>query len=119
MFAPANVTRGFARAIRGWPNAWRPDPKRPLPQWIELDFGQPVRFNSVHVAFQSQVMRAEDFRLEVPLEQGWRTLAEVSDNTQRRRVIPLPPTTASKLRLVLTKVRDDMGVCEIRVYDEP
>jgi hypothetical protein len=34
-------------------------------------------------------------------------------------VIPLPPTTASKLRLVLTKVRDDMGVCEIRVYDEP
>jgi hypothetical protein len=119
MFAPANVTRGFARAIRGWPNSWRPDPAQPLPPWIELDFGEPVRFNSVHVVFQSQAMRAEAFRLEVPMAEGWRTLAEIRDNHQRRRVIPLAPTSASKLRLVLTNLREEMGICEIRAYDEP
>lgn len=119
MFSPANVNNGFARAIRGWPNAWRPDPKQPLPQWVALDFGRRVPFNTVHVSFQTKADRAVDFRLEVPEKDGWRTLAAVQGNAQRRRVIAFERTKATALRLVVEKAAGDMGVCEIRVYDEP
>ena len=65
MFAAENVIDGYARAIRGVPHSWRPDPRQPWPQWVELDFGKTVAFNTVHVSFQSKEMRAEDFRIEV------------------------------------------------------
>jgi len=117
-FAPENVVNGFARAVRGWPNAWRPEPGRPLPQWVELDFARPISFNTVHVSFQTREMRANALRLEVPRGDDWQPIAEVSDNAQRRRVIRFEPVKASRLRLVITEARPDVGVCEIRVYDE-
>jgi hypothetical protein len=119
MFAAAHVVDGFARAVRGVPHAWRPDPRQPLPQWVELDFGKPARFNTVHVTFQSKDMRAEQFRLETFEAGQWRAVAEVVDNPDRRRVLSFAPQTAQKLRLVLVKAKRDAGVCEIRVYDEP
>ncbi|MDW8039653.1 MAG: FAD-dependent oxidoreductase, partial [Thermoguttaceae bacterium] len=118
-FAPSNVNNGFARAIRGWPNAWRPDPMQPMPQWVALDFGQPVEFNTVHVSFQTKQMRAEDFRLEAFDGQQWQTLVTVQGNKDRRRVIRFDRIKASQLRLVILKATDGMAVCEIRVYDEP
>jgi len=119
MFAPENVINGFARAVRGWPNSWRPHPKEPLPQWIELDFGRPIRFNCVHVSFQSAQMRADRFAIEVPRGDRWETVAEVHGNTARRRVVRLDRTEARRLRLVIHKAQPQMGVCEVRVYDEP
>lgn len=119
MFAPTNVNNGFARAIRGWPNSWRPDPKQPLPQWVALDFGREVSFNTVHVSFQTKADRGVDFRLEVPAGKGWKTVATVRDNAQRRRVIAFDRLKAAQLRLVIEKAAGEMGVCEIRVYDEP
>ena len=118
MFAPENAINGFARAIRGIPNSWRPERGKPMPQWIQLDFGRPVEFNCVHVSFQTRLMRADQFRLEAPDGDAWRPVAQISDDLNRRRVIYFDRVTASKLRLVLTKARDDVGVCEIRVYDE-
>jgi hypothetical protein len=118
MFAPENVVNGFARAIRGWPNAWRPEPGKPLPQWVELDFGREVTFNSVHVSFQTRELRANAFRLQVPRGDDWQTVAEVKGNLQRRRVIRFEPTKAARLRLEITEAQPDMGVCEIRVYQE-
>lgn len=120
MFAPANVVNGFARAIRGWPNSWRPDPRQPLPQWVQLDFGRSVPINCVHVSFQSKAMRAEDFRVEVPDGRAdWKAVADVTGNQDRRRVIGFAPVNADKLRLVVTKAAKDMGICEIRAYNEP
>lgn len=119
MFAAANVVNGFNRAIRGRPNSWRPDPSQPMPQWVELDFGREVSLDAVHVSFQSQQMRADAFRLEVPQADGWKTLAEVTDNSQRRRVLTFDVVRANRLRLVITKAQPNMGVCEIRAYDEP
>ena len=119
MFAAGNVVNGYARAVRGWPNSWRPDPAQPLPQWVELDFQREVKFNCVHVSFQSRTMRADDFRVEVPQHDGWRAVAEVTGNADRRRVLRFDPATATRLRLVLNKLQPDAGVCEIRVYDEP
>ena len=120
MFAPENVINGYARAVRGWPNSWRPDPQAPLPQWVELDFGGPVSLNTVHVSFQSKTMRAEAFRVETSDDgKAWRTVAEVSDNPDRRCVLRFDRTQAFKLRLLITKAQQGMGVCEIRAYDEP
>jgi hypothetical protein len=118
MFAASNVNNGFARAVRGWPNAWRPDPKRPLPQWIELDFGRSASFNTVHVSFQTKAHRAVDFRIEAAEGEGWKPLAAVEQNADRRRVLRFDRTKSSKLRLVVLKATDEAGVCEIRVYDE-
>jgi hypothetical protein len=118
MFAAGNVVNGYARAVRGRPNSWRPDPAQPLPQWVELDFQREVKFNCVHVSFQSRAMRADDFRVEVPQQDGWRAVAEVTGNAERRRVLRFEPTAAPRLRLVLTRIQPDAGVCEIRVYDE-
>jgi hypothetical protein len=118
MFVASNVNNGFARAIRGWPNAWRPDPRQPLPQWVELDFGRPVGFDTVHVTFQTKADRAVDFRLDAADGDRWKTLATVTGNEHRRRVIGFERTSTAKLRLVVEKTAGDMGVCEIRVYDE-
>jgi hypothetical protein len=118
MFAPENVVNGFARAIRGWPNSWRPEPGKPLPQWVELDFGREVSFNCVHVAFQTRELRANAFRLQAPRGDDWQTVAEVTGNLQRRGVIRFEPAKAARLRLVITEAKPDMGVCEIRVYNE-
>jgi len=119
MFASENVTNGFARAIRGWPNAWMPDPAQPLPQWVELDFGKPLTLNCVHVSFQTKALRADDFRIDVIDGDGWRGAATITGNANRRRVIRFDRTTTSKLRLVLTKIQPGAAVCEIRAYDEP
>ena len=86
---------------------------------MQLDFGKNVGFNTVHVSFQSKEMRAEDFRIEVSDGGPWRSVAEVRENRDRRRVLAVGPLRASQLRLVIGKARRDMGVCEIRVYDEP
>jgi hypothetical protein len=119
MFAPENAVNGFARAVRAWPNSWRPDPAKPLPQWVELDFGREVAFNSVHVSFQCRELRASAFRLEVPRGDAWQSVAEVTGNLQRRRVLRIEPAKSARLRLTITGASPEMGVCEIRVYDEP
>jgi hypothetical protein len=119
MFAAENVIDGYARAIRGVPHSWRPDPRQPYPQWVQLDFGQSVGFNTIHVSFQSKEMRAEDFRFEVSDGGPWQSVAEISGNLDRRGVLRIKPVRASQLRLVIAKARRDMGVCEIRVYDDP
>lgn len=118
MFDAVNVIDGYARAVRGVPHSWRPSPDQPLPQWVQLDFGKPVGFNCVHVSFQSKELRAEDFLLQVPEGDGWRTVVSVTGNEDRRRVLGFDRFNAPKLRVVVVKGRPAMGVCEVRVYDE-
>jgi hypothetical protein len=77
-----------------------------------------VEFNCVHLSFQSKEMRAEDFQLQVPEGSEWRTVAAVTGNEDRRRVLVFDRVSAATLRLVIAKARPAMGVCETRVYDE-
>jgi len=120
---PENVIAGWNRAVSGAPNSWMPDPTQPLPQWVELKFSKPARFNAVHVTFQLAAMAAAAYRLDVPTGgDDWKTVARAADNKQRRRVHSFEPVTADRLRLVL-EAPGTSGtlprVCEIRVYDEP
>lgn len=114
-----HIIDGYTRIENGDRHAWQPLPLGPLPQWVELSFGKDVSFNCAHVAFQTKNHATDSFRIEVLTGDEWQTVATITGNTQRRRVIWFDRTTSPKLRLVLTKARDTMAVCEVRVYDEP
>jgi len=116
---PDHVNNGWNRAVRGYPNAWWPDPSQPLPQWVQLDFARPVAFNTVHVSFQNLAMAPDAFQIDVAADGQWQTVVKVTGRRQRRHVLALGRVTASKLRLVISQARRRVGVCEIRVYDEP
>lgn len=116
----ANVINGYARAADGKINAWSPAPSEPLPQWVELAWDRPQSFNVVHATFLTNDRAARRFAVEAWQNGTWQRLAEISENRHRRHVLGLDRTTASKLRLVLLEPgREEAGVCEIRVYDEP
>ncbi len=70
---------------------------------LQLDFGRPVTFNRLYVSFQSKELRANDFRFEVPADGGWRPVAEVQENYDRRRVLSLDKVSADK------PLRDRLG----------
>ncbi|NUQ66491.1 MAG: FAD-dependent oxidoreductase [Pirellulales bacterium] len=116
----ANVINGYARAADGKTNAWSPAAGRPLPQWLELAWSKPQAFNVVHVTFQTNDRAPRRFALEARQESSWQRVAEVSENRHRRHVLGLERTSASHLRVVVLEPgREEAGVCEIRVYDEP
>lgn len=116
----ANVINGYARAADGKSNAWLPAAAEPLPQWVQLAWPKPRQFNVVHVTFQTNDRSPRRFAVEVRQDGQWRRLAEVSENRHRRHVLGLEPALASELRVVLLEAgREEAGVCEIRVYDEP
>jgi hypothetical protein len=95
------------------------DARHPGPNWIELDFGDPVAINEVHVTFQLPEMAAEAYDLTVPDGQDWRTVCSVQANDGRRRVHRLDDVHATRLRLTLKSdltTAKPVRLCEIRVY---
>ncbi|MFQ5809044.1 MAG: FAD-dependent oxidoreductase, partial [Armatimonadota bacterium] len=121
VLAPENVINGWNRAVHGTPNSWGPDPEQPLPQWIELQLPERVRFNAVHISFQTPSMAPADYDLAVPDGDGWRTVLAVEDNSLRRRVHQFDAVEADRLRLTILRARDggeSPRICEIRVYGE-
>lgn len=115
----ANVINGYARASGGKTNAWGPDPQDPQP-WLELAWNQPRAFNVVHVTFLSAACAPARFALQAWQGEGWKTLFEVRDNRHRRHVLGLERTTSARLRVVLLeRKRQEPGICEVRVYEEP
>ena len=114
---PENVNQGWNRAVAGIRNAWVPDLKRhELPQWVQLELPEPAAINSCHVSFQTRTDRGVDFDLEALVDGQWQRLAEVRNNAERRRVLGFGTVRSDKVRLVLTKVAGQVGVCEIRLY---
>ena len=114
---PENVNQGWNRAVAGIRNAWAPDLKQQkLPQWVQLELPQPAEINTFHVSFQTRKDRGVDFDVEARVDGRWQRLAQVRDNTDRRRVLHFPTVRADRVRLVLGKVAGQMGVCEMRLY---
>lgn len=115
-----NVINGYARAAAERTNAWRPDPGRAMPQWVELAWGRAQTFNVVHVTFLTRNHAPDRFAVQAWHVDAWKTLAELATGRYRRHVLGLDRVTTSRLRVVLLdSERGEPGVCEIRVYDEP
>jgi hypothetical protein len=116
---PENVNNGWNRAVDGVRNAWVPDLRRQqLPQWVQLDLPEPADINTAHVSFQTRKDRAVDFQVQAIVDGSWKTMAEVHDNPDRRRVLHFTTIHTGKMRVVLDKVTGQVGVCEIRLYRE-
>ena len=130
-YRPENVVDGVARIVGAASHLWVSDPQQAMPQWIELEFPKPARMNTVYLTLDTDLNTrspvapvapqcVRDYRLEYFDGGGWRELAAVKDNFQRRRVHRFDTVTASKLRLVVEATNGDPSarVFEMRAYQE-
>ncbi|MFO7975965.1 MAG: FAD-dependent oxidoreductase [Candidatus Hydrogenedentota bacterium] len=130
-YEPRNVVNGITRIIGNKRNMWASDPYEPFPQWIELDFGEPKRFNAVYLAFDTDLNEkfhtvslvpqcVRDYALAVLDDGKWHTLTTVRGNFQRRRVHRFDTITAQRIRVTIHATNGDRSarVFEMRVYDE-
>lgn len=129
-YAPENVVNGVTRIIGDTRNMWASDQHETFPQWVELDLGRSERFNTVYLAFDTDLNEkfhtvplvpqcVRDYELAVFDGGKWRTLALVRGNFQRRRVHRFEPVNAQRIRLTVHATNGDRSarVFEMRVYD--
>lgn len=129
-YNPENVINGVSRPVEENMNAWISDPKKGLPQELELKFFEPVLINTVYLTFDTNLDKlvkfgpvhecVKDYSLSCFDGNGWQVLADVQGNYHRRRIHKFDPINAHKLRLKLTKTNGDKSakVYEIRCYNE-
>jgi len=132
-----NIVNGFNRRIGRCPvNMWISKRGEALPQWVELDFGRPVKIGAVHIAFDAMYehyrlmpfncdkrvseMLVKDYEIAASCAGERRVLAEVEENYNRFRVHRFDPVEAVKLRLTVRAVHGGSDwparVYEIRAY---
>ena len=131
-YRPENVTNGTARVVGQATNMWSSDPAKPMPQWIELDWSEPVRINTVYLTFDTDMNQrhnatpplvpqcVRDYELSVHDGKQWKPLLAERGNFQRRRAHRFPAVSTDKLRLSVTATNGDPSarVFEIRAYEE-
>ena len=130
-FRVQNVIDGKARMWDGETNMWASDPSQPFPQWIELDFGKPTAVNAVYLTFDTNMAPriptaarppecVRDYTVSCHDGAGWRTVADVKGNWQRRRIHRFDTANAGKVRLTITATNGDQSgrVFEMRAYCE-
>ncbi len=123
-----SINNGYARATlsTAFPNsefeknAWIPDADD-LSPWVQLNWAVPQKINVIHVVFQNRDDLAyKSFRIESKRKSKWETVKEVDNPSARRRlVIPVGDLNINDIRIVLNDNKNQAGICEIRVYDEP
>lgn len=130
-YEPRNVVAGTNRPDT-WTNIWISDPQLKLPAWLQLEWPQPVRFNTVQLTFDTDQNRrvilplfrypdcVRDYQLEVGSAAGWTLVEEVRDNYFRRRVHSFDVVETNRLRLTVlaTNGAPSARLYEIRVYHE-
>ena len=131
-YGPQNVISGVARP-ECWTNLWVSDPGQPFPQWLELDFGRQVAFDTIYLTFDTYLSKRQvgrtpwrnpecvrDYELSVWQDGRWRSLLQVEGNLHRRRVHRLDATMASRLRVTVLATNGDRSarIYEVRVYRE-
>ncbi|MBQ7188839.1 MAG: FAD-dependent oxidoreductase [Kiritimatiellae bacterium] len=128
-YKPENVIDGVTRRTAGETHLWVSEIGKPLPQWIELDFGKVVEAREVRLTFDTnltptrtpgpmprELVRA--YTVEGWNGTSWKTLAREEDNGLRLRSHLFEPQKISKLRVNVTKTHGDPSarIFEIRVY---
>lgn len=109
---------GPARVKDGWRNsAWISSGGQP--QWIQLDFGGRRPINRIDV-YSATAYEQKDYEIEYYDGLSWKTLVEVTGNTEWRRQHVFEPITASRVRLIGKSGSDadpnHVRIAEIEVY---
>ena len=127
-YKPENIVNGVSRPEGEKMNVWVSDPKRGLPQEVELEFESPVVINTVYLTFDTNLDKlvkfgpvpecVKDYSLFYFDGNEWRNLVNAHGNYHRRRIHRFNPIKAYKLRLRMTKTNSDESarVYEIRCY---
>lgn len=104
-----------------------------MSQWLELDFGHEVTFDTIYLTFDThlsnrRMQRApfsnpecvRDYDVSVLQDDAWTSLLQVEGNYHRRRVHRLPATRADRLRITVLATNGDglARIYEVRVYHE-
>jgi galactosylceramidase len=90
-------------AIDGNPQTrWNSAPGKLTNEWVELNFGKPVRFTAVHIVqFMKRVTR---YQVQYHDRAGWRTALSAAHPGEDEWVDAFPPVESDRLRLVVLEV---------------
>jgi hypothetical protein len=130
-YKPGNISNGWTRLAENKASLWSSDPSEPLPQWIELDLGEPKELNTVHLTFDTDLSTVrpdtshhqvcvKSYKLSAFANNRWITLAEIGDNIQRHRIHKFNKVITDRLRLTIkaTHGAPSARVFEMRAYNE-
>lgn len=132
-----NVISGTARP-EDWAHIWISDPTAELPQHIDLAFDSPQPINTVTIDFDDDLDRniyqpaawggtlgqmtiptlAKNFTLSIKTPDGWREIAHVTNNHQRRNTLRFDPIDVQTIRIQITETWGDASarIYEVRAY---
>jgi hypothetical protein len=137
-FTPGKAIDGYLRPFAG-PHLWSSDQIVPgQPEWLELQWDQPVQISTIHLTFNDDVNEdlinlhhhktpfevipelVKDYRVEASVEGGdWHTVAEFSGNHKRKRVHVLSTAvTTDRIRVVIESTNGGSyaEIIEVRAY---
>lgn len=130
-FEGENVLNGISRPAN-MPNIWISDPNEQFPQWVELNFGGPQKFNTVYLTFDtdldSNIFKkkderviskcVKDYTLYAYREKQWTKILSRVGNYHRRQIHQFDNIIASRLKVVVESTNGDSSarIYEIRVY---
>jgi len=124
-----NVVNGVSRPEDGEPNTWISDLIQPLPQHIDLDFGEPQEFNAVYLTFDTHLDKligngavpqcVKDYTLYYEKDGEWVKLLSEQNNHHRRRIHNFAAVKSSKLRVNVEAANgvDTARIYEVRIYN--
>jgi hypothetical protein len=121
-YGAQNVNNGVA-APYIMPNLWVSDPDEALPQSVILEFDQIQTFNTVSVAFDTNLNLsytrfgtfwkaptcARHWRVYAEVNGAWEMVYEETDNYFRRRVVKFDTVTSQRLRLEIVATNKDQN----------
>lgn len=126
-YRPANAINGVSRVVGKTMNQWASDPAQPMPQWLELDFGRAAPVNAVYLTFDTDMHErfataplpprcVRDYVVQLHDGTGWREVASVQDNFQRRRIHRFAAVDARRLRILVQTTHGDSSarIFEVR-----
>jgi hypothetical protein len=130
-YGARNVNHGTNRPDQ-WSNIWISDPTDTLPDWVQLEWATPQRFNTVQLTFDTnqnyRVTRplyrypecVKDYVLEYHDGGAWSELLRETDNYMRRKVHRFDSIQTDRLRVrvLATNGIGTAHIYEVRVYDE-
>ncbi len=133
--APENVNNGYSRIVDADQYEWVSDPAQTLPQWIELEFKEPTKINSISTVFNTDlsnpgtcwiVKRAKvpqcvkDYEIDVLVDSKWIKIAKVTNNFMRKRIHYFDAMMVEKIRVTVMETWGDKSarIQEIRACFE-
>ncbi len=131
------VIDGLSRGREGDENMWMSKPiSMYRPAYIQLDWDQPISFNTVHLTFDTMIREMKFFKefklggmptcvrdYTVTYLDGdgeWRDLASRKKNFQRQNIVRFDRVKTSSIRVTVEATNGDQlaRIYEIRVYNE-